>query len=136
MTSSPCLWLTNTESCLIDHHPILQIDPHLFSLVPLGVSRRDKALSVYLHGVQVWSRLTRGGRQTLHLQERLDVLHLRPGPITVSLGQFTVTTLLMWSKACEVLGKTSLTCRSCKPWSCPWRPGYRLPSTWNTVSPG
>lgn len=90
MTSSPCLWLTNTESCLIDHHPILQIDPHLFSLVPLGVSRRDKALSVYLHGVQVWSRLT------LHLQERLDVLHLRPRPIPVSPSQFTVRTLLMW----------------------------------------
>lgn len=27
------------------------------------------------------------------------------------------------------------TCRSCRPWSCPWRPGCRQPSTWRTESP-
>lgn len=90
---------------IMNDHSILKIDTHLFGLVLLGVSGGDKALSVHLHGIQVWSSLTRRGRQTFHLQERLDVLHLRPGPITVSLGQFTATTLLTWSKAGEVLGK-------------------------------
>lgn len=41
----------------------------------LGVAWRNKTLSVHLHGVDVGSRLTRRGRQALHLQEGLDVLH-------------------------------------------------------------
>lgn len=48
---------------------------NLFGLVLLCVAWGNKALRVHLHGLQVRSRLTRRGRQALHLQEWLDVSH-------------------------------------------------------------
>lgn len=47
----------------------------LLGLVLLGVARREETLGVHLHGVEVGSRLASRGRQTLHLQEGLDVPH-------------------------------------------------------------
>lgn len=48
---------------------------NLFGLVLLGVARRNKTLGVHLHGVDVRRCLARRGRQALHLQKGLDVLH-------------------------------------------------------------
>lgn len=49
---------------------------NLLGLVLLCIARRNKALCVHLHGLQVRSRLARRGRQALHLQEGLDAPHL------------------------------------------------------------
>lgn len=51
---------------------------HLFGLVLFSVAWGHKALRVHLHGFEVGGCLTRRGRHTLHLQERLDVLDLCP----------------------------------------------------------
>lgn len=49
---------------------------NLLGLVLLCIARRNKALGVHVHCLQVRSCLARRGRQTLHLQEGLDVPHL------------------------------------------------------------
>lgn len=67
---------TSSSSHILSFLCVSRLYFHLFGLVLLCISWRNKALGIHLHGLYVGRCLARRRRKTLHLQERLDVLHL------------------------------------------------------------